>query len=369
MLEVYLIMLITSIALATIGIFLVLRNLSMTADGISHSVLLGIVIGFLIVPDLSSPVLLVGAVITGLLTVILVELLIKTNKLKEDAALGIVFPFLFSLGVLIMSRYLRNSHLCIDGVLMGEVLLSPLERTTFFGIDIAVALKMSIITLVLSLFFIMIFYKELKISTFDAGFAILSGFSVALIHYMTMTLVSLNAVIAFKTVGSILVISFMVSPAATAILLTKDLKKTILLTMLIAFVNVTLGVLISYELNINIAGTTAFIGMITYLIAHIIKPSGLLSKMLNRKKQIAELNDTLVMMHISHHSGKSNQNIELGVDTMKNHLKMNNNDYKNSINRLKEKEYIEANDMYQLTEKGKIELSKIKENLENNSGR
>lgn len=359
MLEVYLIMLFTALALAVIGIFLVLRNLSMTADGISHSVLLGIVVGFLFVPDFSSPVLLVGAVLAGLLTVILVELLIKSNRLKEDAALGIVFPFLFSIGVLIMSRYLRNTHLCVDGVLMGEVLVAPLERTLFFGIDMPVALKMALIALVINLFFIIIFFKELKLSAFDAGFAILSGFSVVLIHYLTMALVSLNAVISFNSVGSILVISFMVAPSASAILLTKDLKKTILLTMIIAFINVSIGVLISYELNINIAGTTAFVGMLTYITAHIIKPSGLISKILKRKEQISYLNDTLVLMHINNHMGKSNEKIELGIKTMKDHLKMNYNDYKDSIKRLKEKDFVIEEEIYKLTDKGKIEFRKI----------
>lgn len=353
MLEVYLIMLFTALALSIIGIFLVLRNLSMTADGISHSVLLGIVVAFLIVPDFNSPVLLFGAMIAGLLTVFMVEILIKSNKVKEDAALGIIFPFLFSLGVLMMSLFLRNTHLCVDGVLMGEVLVSPLSRTEFLGFNIPKALKMAIIALTINLVFITVFFKELKLTAFDAGFAILSGFSVTILHYVSMALVSLNAVISFNSVGSILVISFMIAPAASAILLTKNLKTTIIVTMIIAFINVSIGVFIGYKLNVNLAGTTAFVGMISYIIAQIIKPSGAISKMMKRKEQLKYLNNALVMMHINNHMGKSNQNIELGVKTMKNHLKMDDHILKETIKRLKQNGLIVEGDAYLLTDKGK----------------
>lgn len=352
MFEIYLTMLITAIALSIIGTFLVLRNLSMTADGISHSVLLGIVVGFLISRDLNSPILIIGAVLAGLLTVILVELLLKSGRINEDSALGIVFPLLFSLGVIIMSSFLKNTHLCVDGVLMGEILMSKFNRTVFLGIDMPFALKMAIIVLTVNLLFIMVFFKELKVTAFDTGFAIISGFSAAFIHYMTMTLVSLNSVIAFNSVGSILVISFMVAPAASAILLTKDLRDSILLTILISFINVSLGVFAGYRLNINIAGTTALIGMLTYIICHIIKPGGLLTKLLNRKKQLDYLNEVLVLIHIQNHMGQANQNIELGVNTIQDHLKMNLNTMNETINRLMDRNIIQAGEFYSLTDKG-----------------
>jgi manganese/zinc/iron transport system permease protein len=117
--ELLIIAVLVAVACAIPGVFLVLKKMSLISDAISHSVLLGIVVGFMLTHSLSSPLLFIGAVITGLLTVFLSEVLVKSKLVKEDAAIGLVFPALFSIGVILVSRYTGNVHLDTDAVLLG----------------------------------------------------------------------------------------------------------------------------------------------------------------------------------------------------------------------------------------------------------
>lgn len=196
----------TAAACALPGVFLLLRNLSMMADAISHTVLLGIVLAFFLVRDLSSPWLLFGAALMGVVTVLLVELLGKTKTTKSDDAIGIVFPVLFSLAVILISKYAGNVHLDTDMVLMGEVVYAGLDTVTLFGHEVASsAVKMGAIFLV-NAAFITLFYKELKLSTFDEENARLIGMATGAIFYALMTLISLTTVAAFDAVGSILTV-------------------------------------------------------------------------------------------------------------------------------------------------------------------
>ena len=135
-LEIQLIAAVVAVACALPGVFLVLRRMAMMSDAISHTVLLGIVLGFFLVGDLGSPLLIFGAAATGVLTVVLVEVLNRTRLVKEDAAIGLVFPALFSLAVILISRYAGNVHLDMDAVLLGELAFAPFDRLVVLGTDI-----------------------------------------------------------------------------------------------------------------------------------------------------------------------------------------------------------------------------------------
>jgi len=163
-LEIQLIAVIVAVACALPGVFLVLRRMALMSDAISHAILLGIVLAFFLVHDLASPLLILAAALTGVLTVTLVELLHNTRKLKQDAAIGIVFPLLFSLGVILISRFAGNVHLDVDSVLLGELAFAPFDRLSVAGLDIGpkAAWVMGGI-LFLNVLFIALFYKELKI--------------------------------------------------------------------------------------------------------------------------------------------------------------------------------------------------------------
>ena len=202
--EILLIAIAVSIACAIPGVFLVLRRMSMMADAITHTVFLGIVLAFFVTEDLNSPLLLVGATVVGVGTVWLTEMIHNTGLVNEDASIGIIFPLLFSIAIILVSLYSGNAHLDVDTALLGEIAFAPFDRWIINGTDLGpVSLWISLGVAVINLLLVMLFYKELQLSTFDPLLAGLFGFMPALIHYVLMTMVSLTVVASFQAVGAI----------------------------------------------------------------------------------------------------------------------------------------------------------------------
>ena len=193
--EILLIAIFMSAACALPGNFLVLRRMSMLTDAISHTVLLGIVLAFLAVGSLDSPFLIIGASLMGVLTVWLIELLYQSRLVASDSAIGLIFPLLFSIAVILVTRYAGNVHLDTDCILLGELAFAPFDRLIINGTDFgAKGLYTGGSVLILSAAVISLFYKEIKLATFDPVLAGVLGFSPAVIHYGLMSLVSLVAV-------------------------------------------------------------------------------------------------------------------------------------------------------------------------------
>lgn len=270
MIEVMLVLLVTGLSTSLLGVFLVLKNSSMTTDAISHTILLGIVVAFFITQDLRSPLLIIGATVIGLITVYLIEVVTATRLMKQDAAIGIVFTALFALAVILVSRYADDIHLDIDVVLMGQVLFSPLNRIDFLGISLPYALVQLTIILIINLLFVIIFYKELKLTSFDPIYATVAGFSTTLVYYILMSLVSVTAVTAFDAVGSILVISFFVAPAATSYLIVNRLSSMISVALGISAFNSIVGCLIGYYADLSISGSVATVSTVVFFAVYAI---------------------------------------------------------------------------------------------------
>ncbi|BFL73025.1 MULTISPECIES: metal ABC transporter permease [Anaerococcus] len=271
MIDSLIVLIITSITCSLLGVFLILRNLSMLTDAISHTVLLGIVLAYFLVKDLDSPLLIIGASLIGLLTVYLVENIGKRGISKYDDAIGMVFPIFFALAVILISKFFRNVHLDTDVVLMGEVLFSSLVTANIFGHQISVAIVYGILILILTILFIIINYQKLKISTFDNNFAYLIGIPTSFLFYGLMTLTSITSVISFNSVGAILVISFFIGPGASSLQLVKSLKSALIVACIIAAINSIVGFYLALFLNVSVAGFIAFINMITYLAILLVK--------------------------------------------------------------------------------------------------
>ena len=232
--------------------------MSMVSDSITHTILLGIVLAFFAVNDLSSPFLLIGAAIMGPITVWITELLSKTKTVSEDAATGIVFPLLFSIAVILITKYAGTAHLDTDSVLLGELAFAPFDRMVLFGYDLgAKGLYISGCMLVINIVFTSVFYKELQVVSFDPVLAAVMGFSPAVVHYSLMTAASLTAVGAFEAVGSVLVTAFMIAPAASAYLLTENLKKMIFIAVGIGLASGILGYHTAVLYDVSIAGCMA----------------------------------------------------------------------------------------------------------------
>ncbi len=269
-LEIQLIAALTAAACAIPGVFLVLRKMSMVSDSITHTILLGIVLAFFLTEDLSSPLLMIGAALMGPVTVWLTELLTKTRLLSEDSATGMVFPLLFSIAVILITKYAGNAHLDTDSVLLGELAFAPFDRLIINGIDVgAKGVYISIALLIINIVFTALFFKELTLVSFDPILAAVTGFSPTVIHYALMTTASLTAVGAFEAVGSVLVTAFMIAPAAAAYLLTKNLKKMLFLAAFIGGISGVLGYQAAAILEVSIAGTMACFCGIFFLLAFV----------------------------------------------------------------------------------------------------
>lgn len=248
----------TAAACAVPGVFLILRRKALLSDAIGHAVLPGIVVAFLMVQDMTSPLLIVGAGMAGMGTVFLCEWIAKTGLVKEDAPIVIVFPFLFSIGVLLMSRYVTNVHLCEDTVLYGNIAFVSFEQLEVGGMAVGPkALYIVLGLLFLNIGFVWVFFKELKLSIFDEAYAVLAGFSPVVLGYALMGMVSVTAVGAFQIVGSILIIALMIVPPAAAYLLTDDLADMIVYSVLIGMIAGVLGFFLALAADTSISGSMA----------------------------------------------------------------------------------------------------------------
>lgn len=356
MIESLYILIITSLACAVLGVFLVLRRLSMVSDAISHSVLLGIVIGYFVTKDIGSVLLIIGASLFGVLTTVCIELLIKSKRVTEDASVGIIFPLFFSIAVILITRYARNVHLDTEVVLIGEIILAPLHRINFLGLSLPKALIQMSFVLLINIVFIAVFFRKLKISSFDPVYAGVAGIAGAGLYYVFMALVSFTAVSSFESVGAILTISFFISPAASAYLISKDLKITIFLAAVYAVVNSCIGYFLAVKFNVSMSGMCALVSGLTFMITIAVYPGGIITKIIRYIKNKNRFSRELLILHIDNHTGKKNALGELGYSTIREHIAWSDSKLKYVLDKLIKKGYVyraKERGVYSLTETGK----------------
>ena len=247
--------LLSALTCGLLGNFLVLRRISLMGDAISHSVLPGLVLAFLIASTRSPMVMLLGAAVAGVATVVLVEVIKKLGRVEPGAAMGVVFSVMFALGVLLIEQAaVRQVDLDADCVLHGQLETlawfdAPASVSQLLAIETLVAIPrqvwLLIVMTVLTLGFITLLFKELRIAAFDPALATTQGFSAQGLHYVLMVFVAAATVAAFEAVGSILVIAMLVCPAATARLLTDRLGSQLAWSGAIAIVTAGGGYLIA----------------------------------------------------------------------------------------------------------------------------
>ncbi|WP_310991655.1 metal ABC transporter permease [Aequorivita marina] len=309
--EIQLIAAVVAMACAIPGVFLVLRKMALISDAISHSILPGIVIGFFITQDLNSPLLILLAAFTGVITVVMVEYIQKTGLVKEDTAIGLVFPALFSIGVILISKNAGDVHLDVDAVLLGELAFAPFDRVEIGGADIgpkSLWVMGSILLVIISL--LLLFFKELKVSTFDAGLSASLGISPLVIHYGLMSVSSITVVGAFDAVGAILVVALMIAPAAAAYLLTEDLKKMIWLSVFFGVLSAVSGYWVANWLDASIAGSIATTLGVIFLLVYLFAPKkGLISVLYRQKRQRTEVSLITFLLHLNRHDEESERHI------------------------------------------------------------
>ena len=265
-------------ACGLIGNYLMLRRMALMGDAVSHSVLPGLVIAFLISGTRSTGAMLLGALIAGVATSVIVETIQKKTRVKQDASIGVTFTTLFAIGVVLVSLYSSQVDLDAECVLYGDIgmlVLEPIQGWLAWPPALLRAAGVAVGLLLL----ILLFYKELLVSSFDPGLARSLGINPSVVHYGLMLMLSIVVVSAFEAVGSILVIAMLILPGATASLLTHRLAWVHGLSIVHAALSSVLGVHLSLALECQIGPAMVVAGAGLFVLVWIFSPSaGLLAR-------------------------------------------------------------------------------------------
>ncbi len=257
-----------------VGNYLILRRMALVGDAISHSVLPGIVIAFLVTGSRGTLPMFVGAVIAAIVTTMLIEGIHRHSRVKQDAAIGIAFSSLFAMGVILIALFADKVDLDQDCVLNGELPLIPLNPSLrLLGVSLgpSAVVRMAAV-LILSLVWIVTFYKELLVSSFDPGLASAMGFRSGWIQQALMVWLSIVVVSAFEAVGAILVIAMLILPGASAALITDRLGQRLGWSVLHAALSAVLGLHLSVWLDCSPSGAAVVAGSILFVLAWIFGP-------------------------------------------------------------------------------------------------
>jgi|TARA_B100002003_G_scaffold45931_1_gene41280 manganese/zinc/iron transport system permease protein len=297
-------------ACGLIGNYLILRRMALVGDAISHSVLPGMAIAFLLADSLSTLPMFLGALGAGIVTTVLIELIHKKTRVKQDSAIGITFSTLFAIGVIIISVGLSDSvHLDTECVLYGEIAFVPLDLVQtklgsdalsvvekipglnsemFLDGDLLTIAPPSVIRMAvvagITLLLVVLFYKELLVTSFDSGLSSSLGINSTVVHYALMGMLSVIIVSAFEAVGAILVIAMLILPGATASLLAHRLPLMFGITVVHALLSAVGGIHLATWLDCSPAGAMVVAGSAVFALAWVFSPSeGLLRRWLGRE--------------------------------------------------------------------------------------
>ncbi len=272
-----------AVSCALIGSFLVLRQMAMVGDAISHAVLPGIVIAFMISGSRASFPMLIGAAVFGMLTTFLIETFHSKAKLQTDASIGVTFTSLFALGVILISLFAGQVDLDQQCVLYGEIAYVPLNMWITSGGTVLGPVNTWTMGFVLAVILVLILvgYKGLYVTTFDPQYAATIGISTSLWHYVLMGAVSLTTVVAFESVGAILVVAFLIAPAATAYLVTNRLPVMLVLAAIAGILSAIGGYYLAAWVDGAISGAMATVAGLLFALSFLFSPSkGVLGKRL-----------------------------------------------------------------------------------------
>jgi len=291
----------TALACSLCGVLLLLNREALISEGLSHAVLPGIILAFLWTRDRSSPLLLIAAGVAGLIMVMLVHALERTRLVRDDASLGVVFPALFSIGVLAASSKLGSTHFHADCIIDGDLALAAVNRWNVGGVDLGPRPFYVVAGVLLALLvFLALLFKELKVMVFDPLLAAACGLRPGRLHICWLGLVSVTVVTTFETAGSILVVALMITPPAAAHLLCDGLGRTFVVSGLLGVLSAVGGFYVALPLGIGPAGPmAAFAGGVFLLVLLGAPKRGLIAATLRRRRQRSRLHVHLVLSQLA----------------------------------------------------------------------
>jgi len=313
--------------------------MSLIGDALAHAVLPGVVVSFMVAGK-SEVALFIGAVVSGILTVLLIGFVNRNSKIKEDTSIGIIFTGAFALGILLVSQ-LKQVHIDLSSYLFGDVL----------GVSTG-DITLSMIIMVVIIFCIVLFYKQLLLTSFDPTMAMTIGISTTLVHYMLMTLLSMSIVAGLQSVGVILIIAMLITPPATAYLLSNNLKKILLLSAMFGTISAITGLYLSYHFNFASGASIVLVAVALFMLAFLFSPKeGVVTKLIRRRSasKMVLIEDVIKLSYrFKDEPGKT----EL-VDKIANELGISNGRVEATIKTLIGKALmLRTNGTYNLTDEG-----------------
>ena len=260
-------------ACGLIGNYLILRRMALVGDAISHSILPGLAIAFLLANTRAAPAMFAGALAAGIFTTVMIEFIHKKSRVKQDAAIGITFSTLFAIGVILISLYADRVDLDQECVLYGEIAFVPLAPFVHWGVPLGPepVVRMAVVA-ILTTVLIVLFYKELLVTSFDPALATSLGINSGVMHYALMSMLSVVVVSSFESVGAILVIAMLILPGATASLLSRRLPIILMLSVGHAILSSLLGIHLAVWLQCSVAAAMVVMGTVLYTLAWFFAP-------------------------------------------------------------------------------------------------
>jgi len=275
-------------ACGLLGPFLILKRQVLLSDAVAHAVLPGIVLVFLLFGSRAPLPVILGAGLFAVICVIGIEMLRNTGLVHADAAIGLVFPALFALGVIGVTQFSGGAHLDLDSTIYGEISFTPFRTWEFIGVEMARSIPLLGFVTLINLTLLVLFWKELKATTFDPGFSRVNGISPALVSRMVLIAVAVTAVTAFESVGAILVVTMLIVPAAASYLLTVRLLPMIIVTVLIGWASAVGGYGSAVAMDASIGGAMGLAASAIFVVALLFSSRyGVITKAVTRKRRRA----------------------------------------------------------------------------------
>ncbi len=277
-------------ACGLLGPFLILRRQVLLSDAVSHAVLPGIVLVFILFGSRAPLPVILGAGLFAVICVLGIEALRETGLVHADAAIGLVFPALFALGVIGVTEFSGGAHLDLDSTIYGEIAFTPFRTWDFLGVEMARSLPLLGTVTAINLVLLVLFWKELKATTFDPGFSRVNGISPVLVSRLVLIAVAVTAVTAFESVGAILVVTMLIVPAAASYLLTSRLLPMVLATVVIGWVSAVGGYGSAVALDASIGGAMGLAAAAIFVLALLFSPKyGVVTKTVIRLRRRGNL--------------------------------------------------------------------------------
>lgn len=306
---------------ALLGTFLVLRGQAMSGDAISHAIVLGIILAWMLTGARAGPIVVGGAALAGIAAVLGAQALARSGLMGQDSATGLVFPAMFALGVLLINLNARNLHLDVDSVLLGEIGYVWLNTVTWFGVDLPVAGVTLAAVTVVNAAFLALFWKEQKIAAFDPGLAAALGFRPQAMGLVLLTLTAMTAVAAFDAVGVVLFLAFLIVPAVTGQLVAASVFGILVVAMGSGVISVGLGYGAALQWDVSIGGSMALATGLGLGLALLASPrSGLVAAVIRRRAIRLEAMVATLLTHLATHEGTAVQAEECTHAALVDHL-------------------------------------------------